>query len=45
MRRCIKRRKEKIREGCKYDGKLEIVKDEKKEEKITKENIKKFIRF
>jgi hypothetical protein len=35
MRRCIKRRKEKIREGCKYDGKLEIVKvkDEKKRKK------------
>ena len=26
-------------------GKLEIVEDEKKEEKITKENIKKLIRF
>ena len=41
----MKRRKEKTREGCKYNGKLETVEDEKKKEKITKENINKFIRF
>ena len=41
----MKRRKEKTREGCKYDSKLETVEDEKKEEKITKDNIKKIIKF
>ena len=41
----MKRRKEKTREDCKYNGKLETVEDEKKEEKITKENVNKFIRF
>ena len=41
----MKRRKEKTREDCKYNGKLETVEDEKKEEKITKDNIKKIIKF
>jgi len=41
----MKRRKEKTRESCKYGGKLETVEDEKKEEKITKENAEKLIRF
>ena len=41
----MRRREEKTRKGCKYDGRLETVEDEKKEEKITKDNIKKIIKF
>jgi len=41
----MKRRKEKTREDCKYNGKLETVEDEKEQRKIIKGNVKKIILF
>jgi hypothetical protein len=39
----MRRREEKKREGCKYNGKLETVEDEKEEQIITREKAEKLI--